>query len=32
MNTNAAFVWRYATGIGEDEDKSKIKIGWFLED
>jgi len=32
MNTSASFVWRYATGIGEDEDKSQIKTGWFLEE
>jgi Fe-S-cluster containining protein len=31
MNTDAPFVWRYATGIGEDEDKSQIKTGWILE-
>lgn len=32
MNTNAAFVWRYATGIGETEDKIQIKTGWILEE
>ncbi len=32
MNTDAPFVWRYATGIGEDEDKSQIRTGWFLEE
>ena len=32
MNTDAPFVWRYATGIGEDEDKSEIKTGWILEE
>ena len=32
MNTDAPFVWRYATGIGEDEDKSHIKTGWILEE
>ncbi len=32
MSTDAAFVWRYATGIGEEEDKSQIKTGWFLEE
>jgi Fe-S-cluster containining protein len=31
MNTNAPFVWRYATGIGEKEDKHQIKTGWILE-
>lgn len=24
-------VWRYATGIGEDEDRKKITKGWLLE-
>jgi len=32
MNTDASFVWRYATGIGEEEDKIQIKSGWFLGD
>jgi Fe-S-cluster containining protein len=32
MNTNATFVWRYATGIGEDGDESEIKTGWILEE
>ena len=32
MNTDAPFVWRYATGIGEDEDKSQIRTGWILEE
>ncbi len=32
MNTDARFVWRYATGIGEEEDKSQIKMGWILEE
>ncbi len=31
MTTNAPFVWRYATGIGEDSDKNKIELGWILE-
>ena len=31
MTTNAPFVWRYATGIGEDSDKDKIESGWILE-
>ena len=31
MNTNAPFVWRYATGIGEEEDQPQIKTGWILE-
>ena len=32
MTTNASFIWRYATGIGEEEDKSQIKEGWILEE
>lgn len=32
MNTDAPFIWRYATGIGEEEDKPQIKTGWILED
>ena len=32
MSTDAKFVWRYATGVGEEEDKSQIKYGWFLEE
>ncbi len=32
MHTDASFVWRYATGIGEDEDKFQIKTGWILEE
>jgi len=32
MNTDAPFVWRYATGIGEIEDGSEIKTGWILEE
>ena len=31
MTTGAPFVWRYATGIGEDGDKKEIKSGWILE-
>ncbi|NND86000.1 MAG: YkgJ family cysteine cluster protein [Nitrosopumilus sp.] len=31
MNTNAKKVWRYATGIGEKEDRPTIQKGWFLE-
>ena len=32
MNTNSPFVWRYATGVGEEEDKHQIKTGWILEE
>jgi Fe-S-cluster containining protein len=31
MKTNAPFVWRYATGIGDEHNKNKIATGWFLE-
>ena len=31
MITDAPFIWRYATGIGEESDKNQIKIGWVLE-
>jgi uncharacterized protein len=30
METNAPHIWRYATGIGDKENKDQIKIGWFL--
>ncbi|MDE1811898.1 MAG: YkgJ family cysteine cluster protein [Thaumarchaeota archaeon] len=30
MDTNAPCIWRYATGIGEPQDKDLIKTGWFL--
>ena len=32
MQTNAAHIWRYATGIGEQEDHEIIKTGWILEE
>jgi len=32
MKTDAPFVWRYATGVGEKEDESKIEKGWILEE
>lgn len=32
MTTNATFIWRYATGIGEESDKDQIETGWVLED
>ena len=32
MMTNAKYVWRYATGIGELNDKSIIKTGWILDE
>ena len=32
MTTNAPFIWRFATGIGEESDKDQIKTGWILEE
>ena len=32
MNTNATFVWRFATGTGESEDHGILKSGWMLEE
>lgn len=31
MNTSAPFVWRFATGVGEESDKNSIRKGWVLE-
>ena len=31
MKTNAQYIWRYATGIGDEKDKQQIKKGWMLE-
>lgn len=31
MITYAPFVWRYATGIGDESNKNEIMTGWFLE-
>ena len=31
MKTDAPFVWRYATGIGEKNLKDEIKNGWILQ-
>ena len=31
MNSNASYIWRYATGIGEDEDMNEIETGWILD-
>ncbi len=30
MKTASPFVWRYATGIGDDHHKNKIMTGWSL--
>jgi hypothetical protein len=32
MQTDATYIWRYATGIGNKEDKIIIKTGWILEE
>ena len=32
MTTSAPFIWRYATGIGEEKDKLQIKEGWILDE
>ena len=31
MNTTKSQIWRYATGIGENEDGEEIQAGWILE-
>ena len=30
MGTDAPYIWRYATGVGELQDKDLIENGWFL--
>ncbi len=30
MKTDASYIWRYATGVGELQDKDLIENGWFL--
>ena len=32
VQTDARYIWRYATGVGEQEDQEIIKTGWVLED
>ena len=32
MQTDAICIWRYATGVGEQEDQGIIKTGWILEE
>ncbi len=32
MATDALFIWRFATGVGEESDKKQIKTGWILEE
>ena len=31
MSSTKSRIWRYATGIGESEDKNQIQAGWILE-
>jgi hypothetical protein len=31
MTTNAPIIWRFATGIGNAEDRDQIKKGWIRE-
>jgi len=31
MVTNAPYLWRFATGIGEESDKNQIEHGWMPE-
>jgi len=31
MDSSSPFIWRYATGIGEDLDKNEIESGWILD-
>jgi Fe-S-cluster containining protein len=32
MNTDATYIWRFATGVGEQEDQSVLESGWILEE
>ena len=32
MHTDASLIWRFATGIGEQEDQQILESGWILED
>ena len=32
MTTDAPYIWRFATGIGEESDKDQIETGWILEE
>jgi Fe-S-cluster containining protein len=31
MSTDAPIIWRYATGVGDMEDRSEIQQGWIRE-
>jgi len=32
MYTDASFIWRFATGVGEQEDQQILESGWILEE
>ena len=32
MNTELPFIWRFATDVGEEQDKDLFESGWFLEE
>ena len=32
MSTDASFIWRFATDVGEQEDQSVLESGWILEE
>ena len=32
MYTDASFIWRFATGVGEQEDQQILESAWILED
>jgi len=32
MTTRAPYIWRFATGVGEESDKNQIERGWILEE
>ena len=32
MKTKAPYIWRFATGIGEESDKNQIKTGWIQDE
>ena len=32
MNTESRFIWRYATGVGEEQDEYILESGWILEE
>ena len=32
MDTNASFIWRFATKVGEPEDQQILESGWILEE